>query len=115
MSDKEKNNIQVVEKVFQAVNTGDMSKVSDFISPKYFNHESQRDPVRSKMRGPEEFIDTVINLRKAIADLSYEEQETIVCNNKVVYLLYGVYAKRIRTRQSRRNFAESSPNLQKPD
>ena len=87
MSDKEKNNIQVVEKAFQAVNTGDMSKVSDFISPKYFNHESQRDPVRSKMRGPEEFIDTVINLRKSIANLSYEEQETIVCNNKVVSIM----------------------------
>ena len=87
MPDKEKNNLQVVEKAFQAVNRGDMSKVSDFISPKYFNHESQRDSVRSKMRGPEEFIDTVINLRKAIADLSYEEHETIVCNIKVVSIM----------------------------
>ena len=78
MSDKEKNNIQVVEKVFQAVNTGDMSKVSDFISPKYFNHESQRDPVRSKIRGPAEFIDTVINLRKAIADISDEENRELL-------------------------------------
>src|SRR6476659_2614530 len=87
MSDNEKNNIQVVEKALQAVNTGDMSKVSDFISPKYFNHESQMDPVRAKMRGPEEFIDTVINIRKAISDINYEEIETIASDNKVVSIV----------------------------
>jgi hypothetical protein len=38
-----------------AINTGDISRVHEFISPQYFNHESQIDPVRSKLRGPEEF------------------------------------------------------------
>ena len=45
------------------------------------------DPVRSKLRGPEEFIDTVKNLRSAFADLHYEEQETIVSRDKVISIL----------------------------
>lgn len=77
MLHQEKNNAETVRHGFQALNTGDISNVPDFISPRYFNHESQMDPVRSKMRGPQEFIDTVINLRNAISDLQYEEQESI--------------------------------------
>jgi hypothetical protein len=46
---KEKN-IDLVKNAIQALNSGDMSKVSEFISPIYFNHESQLDPVRSQMR-----------------------------------------------------------------
>ena len=65
-------NIRLVKDAINALNTGDTTKVSEFISPTYFNHESQMDPVRSKMRGPQEFIDTVINIRKAFSDLHYE-------------------------------------------
>ena len=65
-------NIQLVKDAINALNTGDTTKVSEFISPTYFNHESQMDPVRSKMRGPQEFRDTVINIRKAFSDLHYE-------------------------------------------
>jgi len=42
------------------------------------------DPVRSKMRGPQEFIDTVINIRKAFSDLHYELLESVASNEKVV-------------------------------
>lgn len=41
MLHQEKNNAETVRHVFQALNTGDISNVSDFISPRYFNHESQ--------------------------------------------------------------------------
>jgi hypothetical protein len=58
---KEESNIRVVRQAFEALNSGDVSRVHEFISPEYFNHESQVDPVRSKLRGPEEFIDTVKN------------------------------------------------------
>ena len=61
--------------------------VENNISPQYFNHESQIDPVRSKLRGPEEFIDTVRNLRSAFADLNYQEQETIAAGDKVVSIV----------------------------
>src|ERR687883_1493931 len=83
----EEENVRIVRKVFEAFNSGDVSRVHEFISPQYFNHESQIDPVRSKLRGPEEFIDTVRNLQSAFADLHYEEQETIADGDKVVSIV----------------------------
>lgn len=77
-------NIKLAKDAINALNTGDTTKVSEFISPTYFNHESQMDPVRSKMRGPQEFIDTVINIRKAFSDLHYELLESVASNEKVV-------------------------------
>ena len=38
-------NIRVVRPALEAVNTGDTNKIHEVISPKYFNHESQVDPV----------------------------------------------------------------------
>src|SRR6476620_10916687 len=80
-------NIKAVRQVFEAINTGNISKVNEFISPQYFNHESQIDPVRSKLRGPEEFTDTVRALRSAFADLNYEEQEVIAAGDKVALIV----------------------------
>ncbi|MFL6425585.1 MAG: ester cyclase [Nitrososphaeraceae archaeon] len=60
--------------------------VQDFISQQYFNHELQIDP-RSKLRGPEEFIDNVRNLRNAFDNLHYEEQETIAAGEKIVSIV----------------------------
>jgi predicted ester cyclase len=80
-------NIKAVKQVFEAINTGNTSKVNEFISPQYFNHESQIDPVRSKLRGPEEFTDTVRALRSAFAELHYEEQETIAAGDKVASIV----------------------------
>jgi predicted ester cyclase len=45
------------------------------------------DPVRSKMRGPQEFVDTVTKIRKAFSDLHYEEQESITSDDKVVSII----------------------------
>jgi steroid delta-isomerase-like uncharacterized protein len=84
---EEEVNINIVRQVFEAFNTGDVSKVNEFISPQYFNHESQMDPVRSKLRGPEEFIDTVRNLRNAFTDLHYKEQDTVAAGDKVVSIV----------------------------
>jgi uncharacterized protein (TIGR02246 family) len=80
-------NIKVVREALQALNSGDISNVKEFISPQYFNHESQVDPIRAKLRGPEEFIDTVRNLRSAFSDLHYGEQETIASRDKVISIL----------------------------
>jgi ketosteroid isomerase-like protein len=84
---KEETNIRVVRRALEALNTGDVSRVHEFLSPEYFNHESQVDPVRSQLRGPDEFIDTVKNLRGAFANLHYEEQETIASGDKVISIL----------------------------
>lgn len=43
-------NIRVVRQVFEAFNTGNTSEANEFISPQYFNHESQVDPIRSRLR-----------------------------------------------------------------
>jgi nogalonic acid methyl ester cyclase/aklanonic acid methyl ester cyclase len=80
-------NMQLVKDAINALNTGDTTNVSEFISPTYYNHESQMDPVRSKMRGPQEFIDTVINIRKAFSDLHYELLESVASNQRVVSIV----------------------------
>jgi predicted ester cyclase len=84
---KVQSNIRVVRQALKVLNTGDIRGVRGIISPQYFNHESQVDPVRSKLRGPEEFMDTVKNLRNAFPDLHYEEQETVVSGDKVISVL----------------------------
>ena len=78
------DNIQLVRNAIDVLNSGDTSRVSDFIGPNYFNHESQMDPVRSKMRGPQEFIDTVANIRKAFSDLQYELIDSVASNERVI-------------------------------
>jgi predicted ester cyclase len=80
-------NIKIVRRALEAINTGDTGRIHEVIGPQYFNHESQVDPVRSKLRGPEEFIDTVRALRSAFDDLHYEEQETIAAGDKVVSIV----------------------------
>jgi uncharacterized protein (TIGR02246 family) len=81
------SNIRVIRGAFEALNTGDTSRIHEIISPQYFNHESQMDPIRSKLRGPEEFMDTIKNLRIAFSDLHYEEQETFASGDKIVSIL----------------------------
>lgn len=83
----EVNNINIVRQVAEAFNTGNVSNVSEFISPQYFNRESQAEPIRGQLRGPEEFIDTVENLRIAFPNLRHEEQETIAQGDTVISIL----------------------------
>ena len=83
----EEKNIKIVRRSIEALNIGDVTKVSEFIHPNYFNHESQASPERAKLRGPEEFIDTVKKLRAAFSDLRYTEQESIASNDMVVLIM----------------------------
>ena len=83
----EEKNTKIVRRSFEALNTGDVTKASEFIHPNYFNHESQASPERAKLRGPEEFVDTVKKLRAAFSDLHYEEHESIASNDKVVSIM----------------------------
>jgi len=45
------------------------------------------DPVRSKMRGPQEFINTVSKIREAFSDLHYEVQNSISSEETVVSIV----------------------------
>jgi steroid delta-isomerase-like uncharacterized protein len=84
---REENNIKAARQVIEAFNTGDVNNISQFISPQYFNHESQVDPVRGKLRGPEEFKDTVKNLRTAFPNLHHEEESIITQDDMVVSII----------------------------
>ncbi|MGH9993631.1 MAG: ester cyclase [Nitrososphaeraceae archaeon] len=83
----EEKNIKAARQVIDAFNTGNVSNVSEFISPQYFNRESQVDPVRGQLRGPSEFIDTVENLRTAFPDLRHHEEAIISQDDMVVSIL----------------------------
>lgn len=83
----EEKNIKAARQVIDAFNTGDVSNVSEFISPQYFNRESQVDPVRGQLRGPSEFIDTVENLRTAFPDLRHHDEAIISQDGMVVSIL----------------------------
>lgn len=52
-------NIKIVRRAFEAFNTGNTSDVHLFIGPDYIDRESQshKDSYRSKLKGPEEFVD----------------------------------------------------------
>jgi|SRR5215469_9861981 len=76
-------NIKTVRQAIEISNTGDTCRVDEVISPNYFDHESQGDPVRSKLRGPEQFIDIVKMLRSAFTDHHYEEQEVFAAHDRV--------------------------------
>src|ERR671918_353321 len=80
--------IKIVRRAIEAFNTGDIRNVHEFISPEYINRESQRakDSYRSQLKGPQEFIDTIMNLRTTFPDLHYEELEVLSQGNRVVFL-----------------------------
>src|SRR5215510_9472558 len=82
------DHIKTIRRAIEAFNTGNITNVHEIISSDYVNRESQRakDSYRSHLRGPEEFIDTIKNLRDAFPDLHYEEQEIISHDNKVVFI-----------------------------
>jgi hypothetical protein len=63
-------NIKIVRRAIEAFNTGNTSDVHLFIGPDYIDRESQshKDSYRSKLKGPEEFVDTIKNLRSAFQE-----------------------------------------------
>jgi predicted ester cyclase len=79
--------VKAARAVIDAFNTGNVSNVTNFISEQYFNHESQIDPVRGKLRGPTEFIDTIKNNRIAFPDLRHSEETIITQEDMVVSVI----------------------------
>jgi predicted ester cyclase len=81
---EEEKNIKIVRRSIEALNSGDVTNVSEFIHPNYFDRDSQSIPGREKLRGSEAFIDIVKKLRAALSELYYKEQEIIASNDKIV-------------------------------
>ena len=99
--DLEEKTIGIARLASQAFNTGDISKVHEFVSPEYINRVSRgfagindtsnissqfRDIIkyRSSLKGPDEFIDTIKYLRNAFADLHYEVHEIVASKDKAI-------------------------------
>ena len=85
--EEEEKNIKIVRRSIEALNTGDVTNVSEFIHPSYFDRDSQSIPGREKLRGSEAFVDTVKKLRAALSELHYKEQEIIASNDQVVSIM----------------------------
>jgi nogalonic acid methyl ester cyclase / aklanonic acid methyl ester cyclase len=86
--ENEEKNIKIVRRSIEALNTGDITKVTEFIHPNYFDRDSQSIPGREKLRGSEAFVDIVKKLRAELSELHYKEQEIIVASNdKVVSIM----------------------------
>jgi predicted ester cyclase len=84
---EEEDGIKAARQIIDAFNTGNVSNVTDYISERYFNVESQIDPVRGQLRGPTEFIDTVENNRIAFPDLRHNEEAIIAQDDIVVSVI----------------------------
>jgi nogalonic acid methyl ester cyclase/aklanonic acid methyl ester cyclase len=86
--ENEEKNIKIVRRSIEVLNTGDITKVTEFIHPNYVDRDSQSIPGREKLSGSEAFVDTVKKLRAALSELHYKEQEIIVASNdKVVSIM----------------------------
>ena len=86
-TEEEEKNIKIVQRSIEALNTGDVTNVSEFIHPNYFDRDSQSISGREKLRGSEAFVDIVKNLRAALSELHYREQEIIASNDMVVSIM----------------------------
>jgi nogalonic acid methyl ester cyclase / aklanonic acid methyl ester cyclase len=86
-TEEEEKNIKIVQRSIEALNSGDVTNVSEFIHPNYLDRDSQSIPGREKLRGSEAFVDTVKKLRVALSELHYKEQEIIASNDKVVSIM----------------------------
>jgi predicted ester cyclase len=69
-----------VQRMFKAIETGDLSDAEAYIAPAYLNRESADDG-RSIKRGPDEFRETTVWLRSFFSDLHFEHIEIFGCAN----------------------------------
>ena len=81
------NDIRTVERMFKAIETGDLSDADSYIAEDYLNRESVDDG-RSDKRGPDEFRETAAWLRSAFSDLRFENVDVFACDDRVVVVTY---------------------------
>jgi predicted ester cyclase len=77
------NGLESVQRMFRAIESGDLKDTGDSISCSYLNHESIHDG-RSTKRGPEEFRETALWLRESFSNLRFEDSDVIACGDRVV-------------------------------
>jgi predicted ester cyclase len=88
-----KSGLEAVQRMFRAIENGNLGEADEYISPGYLNRESVDDG-RSTKRGPEEFRETARWLRESFSNLRFEDADVIACSDRVVVVTYmcGVQA-----------------------
>jgi len=81
------NGIESVQRMFTAIESGDLKDADEYISPAYLNRESVDDG-RSTKRGPEEFKETSRWLRESFSNLHFEDSDVIACADRAVVVTY---------------------------
>ena len=76
------NGLESVQRMFRAIESGDLKDADDYISPTYLNRESIDDG-RSTKRGPDEFKETARWLRESFSNLCFEDCDVIACADRV--------------------------------
>jgi predicted ester cyclase len=84
---RSEQSVQAVERMFKAIETGDVSDVDAYIAKDYLNRESVDDG-RSDKRGPGEFRETAEWLRAAFSNLRFENVDVLACEDRVVVVTY---------------------------
>jgi predicted ester cyclase len=79
--------VEAVERMFQAIETGELDHVETYIAPGYLNRESVDDG-RSDKRGPAEFQETTEWLRSIFSNLKFEHVDVLTCFDRVVVVTY---------------------------
>ena len=82
-------NIKTVRQSIEVFKTGNINNIDEFMSSKYIHKESQshKNPQRSQLKRPEEYIDNFKKLHSAFSNLYYEEEEIIFQDNKLVFIV----------------------------
>jgi len=81
--------IATVQRMFRAIETGELEDAGEYIAAEYENREALDDG-RSETRGPEEFRETVGWMRGMFSELRFEMADVISCGDRVVVVVYMI-------------------------
>jgi len=72
---------ELLEKIVEIFNTGDVSNVESIFAPTYIDHQK---PEWLSVDGPEEFKQIVLGARKSLPNLKVTLEDTVVEGSKIV-------------------------------
>ncbi len=81
----EQKNTKLVRQFLSAIETGNVSNASQFISPQFINDPGvPADPAKARLRGPEAFINTVNSVREGFPDFRRQALTVIAQGDMVI-------------------------------
>jgi predicted ester cyclase len=80
----ERTSVAVVRRVFEALTTGDVVAVEEFVSSDYIDPETPGAGGRLSADGHARFREGVAWLHRVFGDVAFEEQEVIAAGDRVV-------------------------------